>query len=152
MSTFSSLSVRLISPSESLDSIRLDGGSLDVVPPSGASHLETWLSYGARCCPRLIFRGAMHVVVGESKEVPLSGTTKSRHLLATPQASWVDCSSTREIQLELSFFGGDRRRSRRGDVTQFRTSFFFAVLTSMVAVFGLAGCGVRTMVVVRNEF
>jgi hypothetical protein len=45
-------------------------------PPLGESCLETRLggsrlrSFGARRCPRLIFRGAMHDTAGKSKMMP----------------------------------------------------------------------------------
>jgi hypothetical protein len=65
----------LLSSGESLDSEldRHDGGVLHVVILLGASCMKTWLggsrllSSGARCCPRLVCRGAMHAMAGESK-------------------------------------------------------------------------------------
>jgi hypothetical protein len=65
----------LLSSGESLDSEldQHDGGVLDVVTLLGASCVKAWLGgsrllfSGARCCPRLICRGAMHTMAGESK-------------------------------------------------------------------------------------
>ena len=82
--------VWLMSPGESLGAElhRRDDNILDVVPLLGASRLETRLggpllhSSGAHRCLRLISRGAMHVVVDESKTTSFSVQTKFRHRLA----------------------------------------------------------------------
>jgi hypothetical protein len=81
-------------------------GLLYLVVPSGACR-----------CPSLIIRGTMYDITGESKTMPLSGPTKSRHLLLW----WcVD----KEISVELLFFGGDRSGSRRGFVVRLWIGFF----------------------------
>jgi hypothetical protein len=76
-----------MSPGESLGlewDRRDDGGVLDVVITLlGASRLETWRggsrlpSSGARRCPWLFFRGAMHAIIGESKTIPSWGRPSS---------------------------------------------------------------------------
>jgi hypothetical protein len=61
--------------------------------------------------------GAMYAIAEESKAMCFSGPIKSRHSPATSfSASRVHGALTREVQLELSFFDGDRRWSRRGFV------------------------------------
>ena len=130
-----------------------DGGVLDVAPLMGASCLETWLGCsmlhfsGVRRGSRLISRGAMYAIAGESKTAPFSGPTKSRHLPLLCNGA-----STMGVQLEMLIFGGDQRWLRRGDVDKLRTSSsFFVVVWSGLAVFGLALEWSLTTFVVSSE-
>jgi hypothetical protein len=90
-----------------------DGIVLDVVITLlGASHLETQPgdsrlpSSGARRCPRLFFKGAMHAIVDESKTMPSRGRPSSTIFLL-----WM--VRRRGVSIwSCWFFGGVRRRSR----------------------------------------
>jgi hypothetical protein len=130
----------LVSLGKSLDSEldRHDGGVLDVVSLLGASCLKTRLgapllsSSSACCSPRLIFRGVMHAIASESKVIP----SWDRPSSATYLFRWcVD----KESPLELLFFEGVQRRSRRGFVALLMTGFIVVFVFSVVVVFGLAG-------------
>jgi hypothetical protein len=94
----------LVSLGKSLDSEldRHDGGVLDVVSLLGASCLKTRLgapllsSSGARCSPRLIFRGVMHAIASESKAIPSWDQVPppiSSDGASTRRVLWSCCSS-----------------------------------------------------------
>jgi hypothetical protein len=81
-----------------------DCGVLGVITLLGASCLETRLGDPMLCysddhrCPRLLLNGAMYIIVGESKTVPLLGLAKSCYPLATSfTTSRVDRASTSAV-------------------------------------------------------
>jgi hypothetical protein len=83
------------------------------------------LSLGARRCPRLICRGAMHATISESKTMSSWDKPSSTIYLFKD-------ASTRDVLLELLFFRGVQRRLRCGAPPSFSLTMSKAVIAAPV--------------------